>query len=489
VVALDAGGTQGRFHLTLQKFIQVFTRPAHPLVVFLDDTQWADPESIHLLKLVASSEATESLLLIEAFRDNEVTDAHPVMIAARELGQRHQVTRLDIAPLATAEIAALVADTLHREVADVEPLARLVCRKTDGNPFFVRQLLLALHAAGHIQFDAAERRFTFDAASIERAPISENVADLLADSLRKLPPSTQRVLALAAAMGNRFELELLAPIAGLAPAALHAELTAAIEQELVVPLSDLEYVASPAGSGLIARRLRFQHDRIQRAAYVLMSPENQQRTHLRIGELLLTDATPAQLGDRIFEIVSQLNRAVALIDAPDQIARLARLNVAAARRARGSAAYASAVDCLRIAIDRLDWTTAYEERFEAQLMLAECLYLGYHAAAGLDARRRAQPAARRSGRAPDARSGGRGVLAGVEPADRPGDRADPASSPSPRRPARRPRCSTSPRSPRRPARSPASSSSTACSSACSTSSSRTPAPRAARWSARPRAAW
>jgi len=385
VIALDAGGTQSRFHHTLLRLIQVFAQPAHPLVLFLDDTQWADPETIHLLKLVAGAEDTRSLLVVEAFRDAEVSDGHPMMIAARELERHVPVTRLHIAPLPAREIAAMIADTLHREIAEVEPLARLVCRKTDGNPFFVRQLLLALHAAGHIAFDPARRCFTFDAASIERAPISENVADLLANHLRKLPAATQRVLALAAAMGSRFDLDLLAPIAGLVPAALHAELTAAIDQDLVVPLADLEYVASPAGSALVARRLRFQHDRIQRAAYALMSPDDQQRTHLRIGELLGGDASPDELGDRLFDVVSHKNRALALIEAPDQVARLARLNVAAARRARGSAAYASAVECLGIATDRLAWDTDYEARFEAQVMLAECLYLGYEPARGLEA--------------------------------------------------------------------------------------------------------
>ncbi|HMG20231.1 MAG TPA: AAA family ATPase, partial [Kofleriaceae bacterium] len=203
IAALDAVGTQTRFIATLQRFLQVFTRRSHPLVVFLDDVQWADPESIQLLRSVAMSEATEALLLIMAYRDNEVSDGHPLMATARALGSHRAVTSIQVAPLAVDDIAALVADTLHRTPGEVAPLARLVCRKTDGNPFFVRQLLLALHEAGHIVFDPAREHFTFDPVSIERAPISENVADLLADSLRKLPGSAQRVLAMAAAIGNR----------------------------------------------------------------------------------------------------------------------------------------------------------------------------------------------------------------------------------------------------------------------------------------------
>jgi predicted ATPase/signal transduction histidine kinase/tRNA A-37 threonylcarbamoyl transferase component Bud32 len=373
VVALDAAATQGRFNLTLQKFIQVFTRRAHPLVLFLDDMQWADPESIQLLKLVALSESTECFLLIMAFRDNEISDGHPLMAAVRDLRKHRRVTRLDLAPLPAAEIAALVADTLHSDTASIAPLARLVCRKTDGNPFFVRQLLLALHVAGHIRFDPDLRRFTFDAASIEDAPISENVADLLADSLRKLPLSTQHVLALAAAIGNRFELELLAFVAGASQAAVHAELAAALEHELVVPLSELEYVAAPDGSGLVFRRLRFQHDRIQHAAYALMSADDQRRMHQRIGELLLATASPAELADRIFEVVSHLNRAIVLLE-PAQLTRLARLDLMAARKARGSAAYGVAIDCLRVTVEQLDWRADYRDQLEAHLMLAECIY-------------------------------------------------------------------------------------------------------------------
>jgi predicted ATPase/signal transduction histidine kinase/tRNA A-37 threonylcarbamoyl transferase component Bud32 len=366
VVALDAASTQSRFNQTLQKLIQVFARRRHPLVLFLDDMQWADPESLHLLKLVMLSDATESLLLIEAYRDNEVGEGHPVMAAARELRRRRHVTRLELAPLPASQIAAMIADTLHREVDAIGPLARLVCRKTDGNPFFVRQLLHALHDAGHIVFDAAARRFTFDALSIERAPITENVADLLADSLRKLPAPTRRVLAIAAAIGNRFELELVARVAGLSAVAVQAELAAALDQELVVPLSELEYVAAPDGGGLAFRRLRFQHDRIQAAAYALMTPDEAQRTHLEIGERFAPEA------EHVFDAVSHLNRALPLITAPGP---LARLNLAAARKAFGSAAYGPAIECLQIAVERLDWRADYRAQLEAHRMLAECRYI------------------------------------------------------------------------------------------------------------------
>ena len=379
VVALDAAATQSRFLLAIQKFLQVFTRRAHPVVLFLDDMQWADPASIHLLKLVAMSHGTEALLVIAAFRDHEVSEAHPLLAAAREIGKQRGVTRLDIVALPTSEIAAFVADTLRRDIADIAPLVRLVCRKTDGNPLFVRQLLLALHAAAHLRFDPALRGFAFDAAAIEHAPISENVADLLAENLRKLPAATRRILALAASIGNRFDIDLLARLAGTSPAAVHAELESALIQELVVPLSELEYVAAPTGAGLVFRRLRFQHDRIQHAAYAVLSVDDQQRTHLRIGELLRVGASPSELADRTFDVVSHFNRALPLIDAGDPAigrVELARLNVAAGRKARGSAAYAAAIDCMQIAVDRLDWATEYHEQLEAHVMLAECRYLG-----------------------------------------------------------------------------------------------------------------
>ena len=380
VVALDAAGTRSRFHGTLQKLIQVFTRRSHPVVLFLDDMQWADPDSLQLLTLVALSGATESLLLIQAFRDGEMQSGHPLLAAARELAAHRPVIELAIAPLSSDDVAALLADALHREVGDVAQLAHLLRRKTDGNPFFVRQLLFALHEAGHIAFDPVRRQFAFDAASIERAPISENVADLLADSLRKLPEPTQRVLAIAAAIGNHFELDLLALVADASPVAIQSELAAALREELVVPASDLEYVASARGSGLVFPRLRFQHDRVQRAAYEQMSAEDQQRLHLRIGELLLATAEPttqprAELGDRLFEVVSHWNRAVALLDTPARRLELARLDVAAAHKARASGAYAAAVDLLGTATACFDWRTEHAEQLAAHRLLAECCYL------------------------------------------------------------------------------------------------------------------
>ncbi|HEY6179816.1 MAG TPA: AAA family ATPase, partial [Kofleriaceae bacterium] len=375
VIELDAAGTQSRFVSTLQHFLQVFTRRSHPLVVFLDDLQWADPESVQLLEAVALSDATESLLLIGAYRDGEVADGHPVAAAANELAKHRRVTRLAVAPLPIDDVAALVADALHREPAAVAALAQLVCRKTDGNPFFVRQLLLALHEAGHIAFDTGHGWFGFDAQAIERAPISENVADLLADNLRKLPESTRRVLAIAAAFGNRFEVDLLALIAEDSPAAIQAELAATLGGDLVVPLSELEYLASPRGAGLVFRRLRFQHDRVQRAAYALMSPDEAQRMHLRIGRLLLASAPPDELGDRLFDVVSHWNRAVALLD-PAEHKQLARLDAQAARKARSSAAYAAAIEFLRVAVAGFDWNTDYADQLDAHTMLAECCYLG-----------------------------------------------------------------------------------------------------------------
>ena len=252
----------------------MFTRRAHPLVLFLDDMQWADPESIQLLKLVAMSEGTEAFLLIEAFRDNEVSDGHPLHGRGRASSRKHRrVTRLDLAPLPIAEIARAGrrhAAPRRRRRSSRSP-AWCAARPTATRSSSASSCSRSTRPATSCSIPGS-RRFTFDAASIERAPISENVADLLADSLRKLPPSTQHVLAMAAAIGNRFELELLALVAGASPVVVHAELTAALDQELVVPLSELEYVAAPGGSGLVFRRLRFQHDRIQRAAYALMSP-------------------------------------------------------------------------------------------------------------------------------------------------------------------------------------------------------------------------
>jgi PAS domain S-box-containing protein len=373
---LDAAGTQKRFNLTLQTFIQVFAKKAHPLVLFLDDMQWADDGSVNLLKALVTSAETEALLFIAAFRDNDAADTGVFLDAMKaQESPNARLLSLALPPLDRASAALLLADTLHVEVAAVQELAAVVWRKTKGNPFFMRQFLQALHERGCIAFDVATRRFGFDLAAIEHAPITDNVVDLLADSMRRLPPETQRLLPLAAAIGHRFDTATLSTVAAAPPSAIRLALQPALLAELIAPVPEPTRGRGSAGassSGAFA----FEHDRIQQAAYAELLPEQQAPLHLAIGRALRGRGSAAELEDAVFDVVSHLNRGSSLITDPAERAALASLNLAAGAKAQRSAAHAIAAANFRCATALLAWEDDHAVCYEAHLRLAESLYLG-----------------------------------------------------------------------------------------------------------------
>ncbi len=373
LVELDPAATQLRFNTAFLNFVGVFARPEHPLVVLLDDLQWADPQSIHLIKTLLLAEETRSLLLVGAYRDNHVLPGHALHDALRALEQRGATVRtMAVTPLALPSVTQLVADATHLTAAEAQPLAQVVVRKTGGNAFFVRQFLATLHHDGLLAFDQAHGRFRFDLAKIQDAGISENVADLLAEALGQLASPTRRLIALAAAIGNRFDLETLAMAAAEPVDVVHRSLEPALRADFVMPLGALEYDRTTGA--MVFRSFAFQHDRIQQAAYALLTPEEQQALHWQIGSLLLANSDAGDVEKRLFDIVGHLNRAPTHVaNAPERLA-VGLLNHRAAKRAHASAAYAISADFSRCATALLDWATTYDAQFDAHLMLAEALY-------------------------------------------------------------------------------------------------------------------
>jgi predicted ATPase/signal transduction histidine kinase/GAF domain-containing protein len=375
---LDSAGSQKRFNLTMQRFIQVFTRKSHPLVLFLDEAQWIDAASLTLLQALGTSANTESLLLVAAFQGNEVDDSRPLRETVLHERRAGHVVAIDLGPLGPSHVAELLADALHRDRLSVERLADLVWRKTEGNPFFIRQFLQALHEQGHIVFDQASRRFELDIASIEHAPITENVAELLANKMRKLPAETQRLLPLAAAIGRTFDMRTLAAVAELPITAAHRALEPAMLEEMVIPVSEPQYDAPGDGGGtanVFFGRFAFQHERIQQAAYADLPAEAEAPLHLAIGRILQKNQSAADLDERIFEMVGHLNRGSALMTDPEERAGLAALNLRAGGKARRSAAHAVATAHFRCAAALCGWSDDHALSHEAHLRLAESLYL------------------------------------------------------------------------------------------------------------------
>jgi predicted ATPase/predicted signal transduction protein with EAL and GGDEF domain/tRNA A-37 threonylcarbamoyl transferase component Bud32 len=388
VPELEALEAQNRFHLAFQNFVQLFCRKSHPLVLFLDDMQWADSASLNLITRIVSARATESLLLVLTYRHSEVEVNHPFLLAVRE--QRKQgvpVQQIELAPLGVRDVAEFVADTLHHDAATATPLAQIIQQKTGGNPFFMRQFMRALYGARLITFDRATKRFRYDVAAVKSAAITENVAELLATELERLPESTRATLRVAAVIGSRFDLRLLANVQQQSAAATNESLRPAVEAGLVVPLTGLESVdVNALQSPLVYGRFAFRHDRVQQAAYAALPERERPGLHLAIGRAWLAMMPAAELEARLFDIVGHLNEGRGSIDDVAERRRLADLNRRAGIKARDATAYDLAVSSFRIAIE-LDgaaaWRDRYEVQFDTHRRLAEALGLTADAAGAL----------------------------------------------------------------------------------------------------------
>ncbi|WP_449421017.1 trifunctional serine/threonine-protein kinase/ATP-binding protein/sensor histidine kinase [Phormidium nigroviride] len=342
---LSGSAAQNRFNLLFQKFIQVFTTTEHPLAIFLDDLQWADLASLQLIKLLMNDNGY--LLMLGAYRDNEVSPAHPFMLTVEELRKSQAIVHtITLEPLVFEDTNHLIADTLNcaRELA--QPLTELIDRKTQGNPFFTTQFLKSLHEEGQIYFDRDRRYWICDIAKVREMVLTDDVVEFMALQLQKLPEATQQVLKLAACVGNQFDLATLAIVSERSPTDAARALGQALQEGLILPTSQIykffqstEQSDTPNNANPI---YRFLHDRVQQAAYLLIPEEQKQLTHLAIGQLLLENTDKAQQNERIFEIVNQLNYGISLLYSLPQPEQYAQLNLRAGRKAKESTAYSAA---------------------------------------------------------------------------------------------------------------------------------------------------
>jgi predicted ATPase/signal transduction histidine kinase/CheY-like chemotaxis protein len=356
--ALGPSEAQNRLNFVFCRFLRVFCQPAHPLVIFLDDLQWADAATLRLLEPMMSSEDISHFLFLGAYRDNEVDSAHPLATVLQGLaGQGITIHQIHLHPLGLVDMAQMLADTLHCSPDSVRALAELVLRRTGGNPFFIGEFLKTLHEEGLLRFDAAAAGWRWDMAGIEETPVTDSVAELLSPKLRRFPEETQELLRLAACIGNHFELETIAIIADRSLAESTRILMAAVREGYILPAAEPEVMGTETQEPqLFIREYRFAHDRVQQAAYALIPVEQRMAMHLDIGRLLLTRLSPEEREERLFELVDHLDLGRLLITTlaaghPVTPVELARLNLAAGRRAREAAAYAAAARYLAIGLE------------------------------------------------------------------------------------------------------------------------------------------
>lgn len=346
---LEPMEAQNRFNLVFQKFVRVFCQKSHPLVIFLDDLQWADSASLKAIELMLTDEQIKYLLVIGAYRDNEVSPSHPSMLTLNRLEKEGAIfNRITLAPLGAAQIAQLIADTLHSKIELVKPLAALIHHKTSGNPFFVNEFFKTIYQENLLNFALPQRCWVWDIAPIDALGITENVVDLLIDKLRKIPDAPRQALLLAACIGNSFDLKTLSLICEKSLTNTFEDLLPAIQSGLIQPTSPLETTSNnPIDASLVIQHYKFLHDRVQQAAYALIDETHKETVHLKIGRLLLAKTLPDELEGNIFAIVDHLNKGKNLIASKAEKVQLSQLNLKAGKKAKEATAYTAAREYFR----------------------------------------------------------------------------------------------------------------------------------------------
>ncbi|MBE9186220.1 AAA family ATPase [Microcoleus sp. LEGE 07076] len=427
---LGANESQNRFNLVFQKFIHIFAQKAHPLVIFLDDLQWVDSASLKLIQLLTSNLASQYLLIIGAYREQEVGANHPVMLAAETIRKAGgKLSAIALSPLDIDSINQFVADTLNCPPEKSLDLAGLLFQKTGGNPFFLTQMLKYIYSKKLLKFkflpannsvnkaepnvyESRPRKanpvckqceitgeWQWDIEQIQEIGITDNVVELTIYNIQKLSENTQELLKLAACIGNKFDLGILSKICKKSLVSAATDLWEALQSGLILPVNNaykipLALATSTEATDKISRDFtdefslpvtdaasatyKFLHERVQQAAYALISESQKQETHLKIGRYLLQNAHPEQLENDFFDTVNQLNAARKIISSESEKFQLCQLNLIAGRKAKASAAYELALKYLTDGIELLaaeSWQTNYDLTLGLYESAAEAAYL------------------------------------------------------------------------------------------------------------------
>jgi predicted ATPase len=367
VPELATDEAKNRFQVTFRQFLEALATSEHPLALFLDDLQWIDAASLSLLEYLITQSQARYFLLIGAYRENEVTPTHPLMLTLDTIGKTNAIVHsIVLKPLSLQDVNQMFMDALHCEPARTASLAELVYDKTQGNPFFTIQFLQELQEEALLLFDAQKAIWHWDVDRIRAKGFTDNVVELMVGKLERLSDVTKEGLKQLACLGNNADVATLSMICGRPVDETHADLWEAIRAGFLFRSGDT---------------YKFLHDRMQEAAYTLIPEASRPAKHLQIGRLLVSGMTQAAMEDDIFAVINQLNRGSALIVDPDEKALLYRLNVRAGLKAKSAIAYAAASDYLALASAFLPpdpWNKQYDETLALYLDLSECEYLIGH---------------------------------------------------------------------------------------------------------------
>ncbi|GAA6133305.1 AAA family ATPase [Oceaniserpentilla sp. 4NH20-0058] len=366
--------TEQRFHLVFLNFIKVFCNPEHPLVIFLDDLQWADSASLNLIEILTNPDSkTKNLLIIGSYRNNEVFKGHPLLQCIENLANQNcTINEIQLQPLTLANITDLLSDALYSDASQVQQLAQLLEQKTAGNPFFAEEFLKALNKENLITYSKDKHQWQWDINQIQAQKMTDNVVDLMTEKLRQLPPTSLHLMELAACIGNRFKLNDLAVVSEQVNDSIAKNLRYAMGEGVIAPIGDAYQLLEldDNQNDELSIEFAFAHDRIQQAAYSLLDDKNKEQTHLKIGRLLLINASESQQKEKLFDITNHLNLGVHFIEDAIEKDRLCLLNLKAGQRAKASSAYQAAFAYLQAALQLLP-TTCWQDKYSLTLKLHE----------------------------------------------------------------------------------------------------------------------
>lgn len=386
VPLLSPTEAQTRFNLVFQNFVRVFATANHPLVVFLDDLQWADNSSLSFIENLMQDRETKYMLIIGAYRDNEINENHPLQLSMNHLAKHHiKMSHLVLEPLELSSIQQLLQDALYGSLEKIQSLAQCVFDKTQGNPFFINEFLKLIYQDNLLTYSYEHGTWEWDLLKIQQQSSTDNVISLLRSKIQLLSQSTQETLKLASCIGHQFDFKTLLIINGQTSSQTAEQLWQAINSHLIIPLEETyktiglvgldEQITDLSGSNL---NYKFAHDRIQQATYELIEEKDRANIHLKIGRLLIKEKPLEEHEERLFVVLKHFNRSISMIEDIDERHLLAKYNYWASQKARSAAAYYAADDHLLAGAEFLEpnnWKKNYNLSFLIYKELAVCKYL------------------------------------------------------------------------------------------------------------------
>ena len=378
---LPVAESQNRFRDTLATFVTAFASVEHPLTLFIDDLQWADSSTIQFMNRLAEDANNGYLYFIGAYRDNEVDGSHPLTIALHELAEKKiAVEQIILKPLSFEHLHQFIADTLKSSLAETKELAKLIEQKTGANPFFTRTFISNLVDENLISYDTKSNRWTWSIQQVQQAQMTDNVVEMMSRRIQKINHESQQLLKIASCLGSSFDLKSLAIITHKTQQQTAKVLWQSLTSGFLFPLDSNYKTAETMDEVIDTHRVkyRFAHDRVQQAAYSLLSEDERLQTHLQIARTQVQVLSAIEMDELVYDVANHYNQALPIITDKAELQKVKEINLRGAKKACEAVAYPVALQLLKYAVHLFDldcWQQHYAETADAYLALSECYYM------------------------------------------------------------------------------------------------------------------